>query len=307
METVSMRELEAQVKACQLCRLAKTRTNAVPGEGNSRAEVMFIGEGPGYHEDRQGRPFVGAAGKFLEELLAIAGLDRRSVYITNVVKCRPPNNRDPMPDEIAVCDPYLERQIALINPRVIVTLGRYSMARFFPGEKISQVHGTARVAGGRMCVAMYHPAAGLHQGSLADIIRVDFRKLPLYLEQAKRYTTHGAGTVEAAEAPEAPVEETRVEVIANGQGETVEALSLEEPAVMPPAEEGVVAEQPAAAEAEAAEQEVAAQPKPTAKRRTGTRKGPEEEQTSDKSDTGDRSDKSDKSDTGDGYKQMSFF
>jgi DNA polymerase len=183
-EMASMKELEAQVKTCQLCRLAKTRTRAVPGEGNTRAEVMFIGEGPGYHEDKQGRPFVGAAGQFLNELLDIAGLSRESVYITNVVKCRPPNNRPPMPDEIVACAPYLERQIALINPRVIVTLGRYSMAKFFPGERISQIHGSARVVDGRLCVAMYHPAAGLHQASLADVIRADFRKLPIYLEQA---------------------------------------------------------------------------------------------------------------------------
>ena len=183
--TAGMDELAAQVRTCQLCRLAKTRTNAVPGEGNPHAEVMFIGEGPGYHEDRQGRPFVGAAGGFLNELLGIAGLSREEVYIANVVKCRPPNNRDPMPDEIAACAPYLERQIALINPRVIVTLGRYSMARFFPGERISQIHGTARVVDGRLCVAMYHPAAGLHQASLADVIRSDFRKLPAFLEQSK--------------------------------------------------------------------------------------------------------------------------
>ncbi len=180
-----MRELEAQVRTCQLCRLAKTRTNAVPGEGYVRAEVMFIGEGPGYHEDRQGRPFVGASGQFLNELLEIAGLTRERVYIGNVVKCRPPNNRDPNPDEIAACAPYLERQIALINPKVIVTLGRHSMANFFPGERISQIHGTARMLDGRLCVAMYHPAAGLHQASLADVIRDDFRKLPAYLEQMR--------------------------------------------------------------------------------------------------------------------------
>ncbi len=183
--SASMAELEAMVKVCQLCRLAHTRTNAVPGEGNPHAEVMFIGEGPGYHEDRQGRPFVGPAGQFLNELLGIAGLSRRQVFIANVVKCRPPNNRDPMPDEIAACAPYLERQIELVNPKVIVTLGRYSMARFFPGERISQIHGKARLVEGRMCVAMYHPAAGLHQASLADVIRADFRKLPVYIEQAR--------------------------------------------------------------------------------------------------------------------------
>jgi DNA polymerase len=181
-----MREIEAQVRVCRLCKLSRTRTNAVPGEGDYRAEVMFIGEGPGYHEDRQGRPFVGNAGDFLNELLDIAGLSRPSVFITNVVKCRPPNNRDPEPDEISACSSYLDRQIALINPRIIVTLGRFSMARFFPGERISQIHGMARVIDGRMCVAMYHPAAGLHQASLADIIRSDFRKLPLFIEQARK-------------------------------------------------------------------------------------------------------------------------
>jgi DNA polymerase len=147
---------------------------------------MFIGEGPGYHEDKQGRPFVGQSGQFLNELLDLAGLSRESAYIGNVVKCRPPNNRDPMPDEMAACAPYLERQITLINPRVIVTLGRYSMSKFFPGERISQIHGTARMVDGRMCVAMYHPAAGLHQASLADVIRSDFRKLPIFIEQARK-------------------------------------------------------------------------------------------------------------------------
>ena len=181
-----MREIEAQVRVCRLCKLSRTRTNAVPGEGDYRAEVMFIGEGPGYHEDRQGRPFVGNAGDFLNELLDIAGLSRPTVFITNVVKCRPPNNRDPEPDEIGACSGYLDRQITLINPRIIVTLGRFSMARFFPGERISQIHGMARVIDGRMCVAMYHPAAGLHQASLADIIRSDFRKLPLFIEQARK-------------------------------------------------------------------------------------------------------------------------
>ncbi|MDQ6695073.1 MAG: uracil-DNA glycosylase [Chloroflexota bacterium] len=180
----AMKELEAQVKTCQLCRLSKTRTNAVPGEGYIRTEVMLIGEGPGYHEDKQGRPFIGPAGQFLNELLAIAGLARDRVYITNVVKCRPPGNRDPQRDEIAACGPYLERQISGIRPKVIVTLGRYSMQRFFPGERISQIHGSARVVDGILCVAMYHPAAGLHQASLADVIRADFGKLPVYLEQA---------------------------------------------------------------------------------------------------------------------------
>jgi len=216
--TASMKELEALVKTCQLCRLSKTRTQAVPGQGNSRTEVMFIGEGPGYHEDKQGLPFVGAAGQFLNELLGIAGLARDTTFITNVVKCRPPNNRDPMPDEIAACAPYLERQIALINPRVIVTLGRYSMAKFFPGERISQIHGTARMVDGRMCVAMYHPAAGLHQASLADIIRADFRKLPVFLEQSRKVASPSVAVVEermeeAAEARESVVHELETSVV----------------------------------------------------------------------------------------------
>lgn len=216
--TASMKELEAQVKTCQLCRLSKTRTQAVPGQGNTRTEVMFIGEGPGYHEDKQGLPFVGAAGQFLNELLGIAGLARDTTFITNVVKCRPPNNRDPMPDEIAACAPYLERQIALINPRVIVTLGRYSMAKFFPGERISQIHGTARMVDGRMCVAMYHPAAGLHQASLADIIRADFRKLPVYLEQSRKMALPATEVVEermeeAVEARESVIHEPQTSIV----------------------------------------------------------------------------------------------
>ncbi len=121
-----MREVEVQVRTCQLCKLARTRTNAVPGEGYLRTEVMFIGEAPGYHEDREGRPFIGPAGQFLDELLEIAGLERERVYIANVVKCRPPDNRDPRPDEIASCRPYLEAQLDLIAPRVVLTLGNFS-------------------------------------------------------------------------------------------------------------------------------------------------------------------------------------
>lgn len=213
-----MREIEAQVRVCRLCKLSRTRTNAVPGEGDYRAEVMFIGEGPGYHEDRQGRPFVGNAGSFLNELLGIAGLSRPTVFITNVVKCRPPNNRDPEPDEIGACSSYLDRQIALINPRVIVTLGRYSMARFFPGERISQIHGMARMIEGRMCVAMYHPAAGLHQASLADIIRSDFRKLPLFIDQARKLMGKTSGVEDAQIGEEASgLQETTVAYAAEQQ------------------------------------------------------------------------------------------
>ncbi|HYP20537.1 MAG TPA: uracil-DNA glycosylase family protein [Chloroflexia bacterium] len=215
-----MRELEIQVKTCQLCRLAKTRTNAVPGEGYIRTDVMFIGEGPGYHEDKQGRPFVGQAGSFLNELLELAGLQRDRVYITNVVKCRPPNNRDPELDEKMACAPYLERQIALINPKVIVTLGRHSMGRFFPGERISQIHGTARVVDGRLCVEMYHPAAGLHQASLADIIRDDFRKLTLFMEEANARLSTRPMLAEPEQRIEA-AEQARAEVVTQPETGTV--------------------------------------------------------------------------------------
>lgn len=263
-----MKELEGQVRTCQLCRLAKTRTKAVPGEGDVRAEVMFIGEGPGYHEDKQGRPFVGAAGQFLNELLGIAGLSRESVYIANVVKCRPPQNRDPMPDEIAACAPYLARQMALINPRIIVTLGRYSMAQFFPGERISQIHGTARMVDGRMCVAMYHPAAGLHQASLADVIRSDFRKLPIFVEQARLMTRP---PIEVAAEQVAEAEEAREAVVYEPETSAVleESAAYKAEIPTPPVEVQAVA---------APESEVA--PAPASRRKKASEKGAEYKQLS---------------------------
>jgi uracil-DNA glycosylase family 4 len=182
----ALAEIAAEVKVCPKCELARTRTVAVPGEGNPEAQIMLIGEGPGWHEDQQGRPFVGAAGKFLNELLALAGLQREDVFITNVVKCRPPGNRDPMSDEIAACAPYLERQIAAINPDVIVTLGRFSMGRWFPGERISKIHGQPKRDGPRLIVPMYHPAAALHQSALRGAIEEDFAKLPKILADAER-------------------------------------------------------------------------------------------------------------------------
>jgi uracil-DNA glycosylase family 4 len=178
-------EIAEQVRACQLCRLSQSRTQAVPGEGPDRAEIMFIGEGPGFHEDRQGRPFVGAAGKFLEDLLASIGLDRQQVYITNLVKCRPPGNRDPRDDELEACtSAYLDRQIDAINPKVIVTLGRFSMARYFPNARISSVHGRAQPVNGRLVVPMYHPAAALHQPALRSAIEADFQRLPDWIGKA---------------------------------------------------------------------------------------------------------------------------
>lgn len=179
-------QVAAEVRVCPKCELSRTRTHAVPGEGDPRARVMLIGEGPGWHEDQRGRPFIGNAGKFLGELLAKAGLSREDVFITNVVKCRPPGNRDPLPDEIAACAPYLERQIATIDPEVIVTLGRFSMARWFPGERISRIHGQPKRDGKRLIVPMYHPAAALHQGALRGAIEDDFAKLPKFLAEAER-------------------------------------------------------------------------------------------------------------------------
>lgn len=182
----SLGQVASEVKVCPLCELCRSRTHAVPGEGNPEARVMLIGEGPGWHEDQQGKPFVGASGKFLSELLANAGLSREEVFITNVVKCRPPGNRDPLPDEIQACSGYLERQIDLIDPDVIVTLGRFSMSRFFPGEKISKIHGAPKEIGKRLVVPMYHPAAALHQGALKATIQEDFDTLPRLLADRER-------------------------------------------------------------------------------------------------------------------------
>lgn len=178
-------EIAAEIRVCTRCELHRTRTNSVPGEGPADARIMFIGEAPGWNEDQQGRPFVGAAGKFLEELLAAAGLKRSEVFITNVVKSRPPGNRDPLPDEIAACAPFLQRQIDAIDPDVIVTLGRFSMAKWFPGERISRIHGQPKKDGKRLIVPMYHPAAALHQQALKATILEDFAKLPRILADAE--------------------------------------------------------------------------------------------------------------------------
>lgn len=174
-------DLYKQIVVCTNCELHRTRVKGVPGEGPENAKIMFIGEGPGFNENQQGRPFVGAAGQFLEALLKSIGLKRSDVYICNVVKCRPPDNRDPLPAEIAACKDYLDRQIALIKPKLIVTLGRFSMAPYFPGESISKVHGQARKRGEQVVVAMFHPAAALHQPKYKTEIEADFKKLPQYL------------------------------------------------------------------------------------------------------------------------------
>ncbi len=173
-----LKQVAQEVAVCEKCPLHFGRKHAVPGEGPSNSKIMFIGEGPGFYENEQGRPFVGAAGKFLEELLASIGMRREQVFIGNVVKCRPPGNRDPQPEEIDACNIYLERQIAVINPQIIVTLGRYSMAKFLPNAKISAVHGQSFQVNGRLIVPMYHPAAALHQPSLKVDVERDFARLP---------------------------------------------------------------------------------------------------------------------------------
>ena len=170
-------DLVQRIRSCTLCSLSDKRTNAVPGEGAIDSDIMFIGEGPGFHEDRLGRPFVGPAGKLLDELLESIGLQRGDVYIANMIKCRPPDNRDPLPDEIASCKPYLDEQISLISPKVIVLLGRYSFARFFPGEAISKARGRPRTLGGLTLYPIYHPAAALHNPGLRPILEQDFQKL----------------------------------------------------------------------------------------------------------------------------------
>src|SRR5438094_3537637 len=184
----SLEAIGADVRACRLCKLCERRTLAVPGEGSPEAEIMFIGEGPGFHEDQQGRPFVGAAGQLLTEMLRGIGMRREDVFITNVVRCRPPGNRDPLPDELAACDAYTQRQIAVLDPKLIVTLGRYSMARFVGTGPMRDLHGRTREWNGISCLAMYHPAFILRTPTveLRRIYDDDFRKIPPLLEEARR-------------------------------------------------------------------------------------------------------------------------
>lgn len=172
------RDLYEEIADCPRCELARTRTRTVPGAGPAAASIMFVGEGPGQREDEQGLPFVGAAGRFLDQLLVGAGLARSEVYITNIVKCRPPGNRDPEVEEIAACRPYLDRQIEIIDPALIVTLGRFSMQRWVADAQISRIHGQAREVDGRTIVPMYHPAAALRRGDLRPVMEADFAQLP---------------------------------------------------------------------------------------------------------------------------------
>ncbi len=188
---VALEAIADEVRRCQRCRLHEGRTRAVPGEGNPSTEVVFVGEGPGFNEDREGRPFIGRAGDLLVKLLASIGWRREDVFITNIVKCRPPDNRDPEPDEIAACAPYLTRQLEVLDPALVVTLGRFSMARFMPGVRISQAHGTVRPADpdtgarGAMVLAMYHPAAALRATAIERESFADAATIPAVLVDAR--------------------------------------------------------------------------------------------------------------------------
>lgn len=184
--------IAAEIRVCTRCRLHEGRANAVPGEGSPQTEVVFIGEGPGRDENQAGRPFVGASGRLLTEMIESLGWHREDVFITNVVKCWPPGNRDPQPDEIAACAPFLRRQLQALDPTVVVTVGKHSLGAFMPGERISRVHGSARPAdpatGARNAVAfaMYHPAFALYDGSNRQTLFEDIQGLPAELLAARR-------------------------------------------------------------------------------------------------------------------------
>lgn len=182
----ALQDIQDEIAVCTRCELYRQATNPVPGEGNPDARILMIGEAPGFHEDTHGKPFIGNSGKYLTELLGKAGMTRDDVFITNVVKHRPPGNRDPLPDEMVACAHFLDQQISVIDPDVIVTLGRFSLARYFPGERISKIHGQPKEIDGRFVVPMYHPAAALHNGSLRPQLEADFEKLPRLLAEFDR-------------------------------------------------------------------------------------------------------------------------
>ena len=181
---MELEQLHKEVKACKQCGLHATRTQAVPGVGPCPSDILIVGEAPGFNEDRQGEPFVGAAGKLLDTLLARIGLGRADVYITNVLKCRPPQNRDPMPDEAEACSPYLARQLALVRPKVVLILGRHALERLLPGQgSISRIHGSMVRRGEVAYVPLYHPAAALHNGALVADLEHDFDTVKRYLDK----------------------------------------------------------------------------------------------------------------------------
>ena len=255
----ALEQIANEVRACTACRLAEGRTRAVPGEGDPDTEVVFVGEGPGFNEDREGRPFVGRAGGLLVRMLGSIGWQRDDVFITNVVKCRPPDNRDPEPDEIAACAPFLRRQLEALDPSVVVTLGRYSMGTFMPGARIGAVHGTtapadpATGAQDALVFAMYHPAAALLTQALEQVSFEDIARVPaVLLKSRERRAAHAE-----AGAPVSSVE-AFVPASAPEAGATSEGLALE-PAT--PSDADVAA--PAAAIATSHVPALAAQPAKT--------------------------------------------
>lgn len=181
----SLELAEHLARSCTSCALARTRTNAVPGEGAPDSRIMLIGEAPGKNEDLQGRPFVGAAGKLLDELLPLAGLTRTEVYITNILKCRPPENRDPLPEEIAACAHHLDIQIRHLRPELIITMGAFSLQRFFPGETMAQARGRLRNCDGAFVYPVMHPAAALRRREFRERVTEDFRRIPEILNQLR--------------------------------------------------------------------------------------------------------------------------
>jgi len=196
----TLEQIAHLVRNCTDCPLSGGRNNAVPGEGNSQAEVMFIGEAPGFHEDREGRPFVGPAGKLLDGLLGSIGTNREDVFIANMVKCRPPDNRDPAPAEMAACTKYLDRQIELVNPKLIVTLGRFAFGRYFPGEGITKARGQLKEKDGRKIFPVLHPAAVLRREELRPTMMEDFKAISEILEGK----IEDAGMEPGVTAPAAP-------------------------------------------------------------------------------------------------------
>jgi uracil-DNA glycosylase family 4 len=200
----ALNTIAEQVSQCVMCELYKGRTKAVPGAGNYQAEILFIGEGPGFHEDKQGLPFVGQSGHYLESLLGLINLKRSDVFITNVVKCRPPGNRDPLPIEIDTCKPYLDQQIELIDPLLIVTLGRFSMARYFPGGKITQIHGKPKFENGRAYYPLFHPAAVLRNPSLQTTMADDFKRIPELLNKLRADRAAQSGSPSSSSPKDEP-------------------------------------------------------------------------------------------------------
>ena len=226
----ALEAIAAEVRVCTKCRLHETRTRAVPGEGDSETEVVFVGEGPGFNEDRDGRPFIGRAGDLLVKLLASIGWRREDVFITNVVKCRPPDNRDPLPDEIAACAPYLRRQLEVLDPAVVVTLGRFSMGTFMPGARISQAHGTIRPidpatgASSAIVFAMYHPAAALRTPAIERESYADVANVPAALLESRRRRQPAAPEPQPATPQE--IEVIEVMDVAESAAEPTEPLEL---------------------------------------------------------------------------------